>query len=316
MSISAYIRSHALDYVLCVVAASALSFTVCSAYYATQPLQAYPFAFVAACALILVLLFAIAYNTRTIVVGGLAFAGLVVAAAVWCVLSNPNMLPLEDVEGNRLLVLLPLVLTPLGVFLLSRRRVGCIILILLGAYICAIIEYLYWYNHIMAAALFLVGAIALLVVRNYSDTVQRAQAGQVAFGSVGITGLGMVLLAALAATSLYILVIAPLNPPSLQVKLFTEYRSAEEIEVFGTGSTVSDASGQDGNLSHGEEQESSQQASSNLFDSLANQALQMLGMDTNLYGDDGTSTMLSPKLVLFFIILGLLLLLALLAYIL
>ena len=235
-----YIKNSLLDCLLCIVASSALSYTACSGFYATQPYQDVwgTLLIVGICAVLTVALFAISLTRTSRLIGGIALAVVVLAAFGAAVATSSVLAPMEDAEGNNLYLAFCLLTPPIATFLLSRHKLACVLLIVVGVLFCGVIEYLYWYGHIVAFALFLVSSITLYVYRTYQSSLLNSESEHLAFGSVTAAGLALALVAVGAGIGLFVGAIAPLEPPNMVVKLITEHYRAEEKEVRGIGSTA------------------------------------------------------------------------------
>lgn len=226
----------AFDILFCTLSSSALAYTLCSAFYATQPFQQMVWLIVLACFVVTFALYVVALRAR--LVGGIVFGVAALAAIVACALASPVESVLDDEVGNYTLFALIAVLTPLLTFLLSRKRASMVLLVVLGVYLCAVIEYLYWYGHVAAFLLFVGGCVALLVYRSYQLAVIGSDSDALAFPIVSVSGAVLVALALALSAGVFVLVVEPLDPPNLIVKLITEHVRLDEEEVRGTGDAV------------------------------------------------------------------------------
>lgn len=301
MSLERYLKGGVWEMLLCIAAASALSYTVCSAFYASLPLQEQPLLIVAGCAVACVALFLAAYNVRTAVFGGIGIA--VALAAVFAVLAvqAPGM-PLEDVEGNLALAFAMVMLPAVAAFLFSRRKATTVVFIVGGIYLCAIIEYLYWRGLVVALAVFLVAGVALLVYKSYQVTLKRTDAGWVKFSPIAVVALAVALIALALGWLVWTYAIEPLDPPREQVKLIVEYRKAPEIEESGVGGETPEGGSVGGDLANGDEVESDETAMSTPLEMLQGGLLELLGFDVRDRGDEGQTTQLFPPELLALIV--------------
>ena len=233
-----YVKTSLIECVLCIVASTCLAYTACSGFYATQGYQdATGIALTALiCAALTCALFAVAYSRRTVLIGVPILVALVVGALVASVATSLVATPMEDVAGNRLYYALCTIVPCVAVFLLSRKKVGCIVLIVCGVALCAAVEYLYWYGHVASFLLFLVAAATLYVYRGYQASLLASESVRLAFGSITLCALALAGVAVLAGVGLFAGVIAPLGPGNITVKLVTEHYRADELEVRGIGS--------------------------------------------------------------------------------
>ena len=237
----AFLKNSIWDLALCIVASTALCFTVCSAFYATQPYQDAPGVALMAggCAALTLALLMASRSLRAMLVGALAIFAAIVGVLVACFQTSTAASALEDVAGNNVYLALCVVASSALVFVLSRWRAGAVALIVVGVFACATVEYLYFYGHVAAFAVFLVSAVALYAYRTYQVSLLNSESEHLAFGSVTFSGIALAAVAVACAAGLFALAIAPLDPPNLVVKLFTEEYRADEVEVRGVGDITS-----------------------------------------------------------------------------
>ena len=307
MGFFAYLKSSCWDFLLCALAASGLAYTVFSGFYASQPLQSAPWAIALACMAALMLLFCIAYRTTTAIAGSIAVVVVVGIAVVALQGTNPGVSPVDDVEGNFTIALLSFIVVVTGVFLLSRQVSGCVILLVLGVVVCAVVEYLYRYGHVLALAVFFAGAVGLLAFRYYQKGIADSDTERLSFSSVSIAALAMCAIALGFSFGVYKVVVEPLDPPGVEMKLIVEYRRAEEVEIAGTGAISAEFGG-----GQTEEQDEESQDEFTAPDTFPDNILYALGLTSEQIGNAGTATLLERivKLALF-AILALLLVIAL-----
>lgn len=234
------LKNYIWDFVLCVVISVALAYTLCSAFYSTQVFQnpagiAIMSAFAA---VICAALLATSFSTRMRVFGaiGVALCAVIALAVAGSTSAGGN--PMDDATGNNLYFAIIAIAVPVLVYAFSRRRGLAILLLIVGVFLCAVVEYLYWYHHVVAFIVFLVAAIAMVVYRTYQRSVLHSDTDTLAFTSVTASGVGLALVAVLVGGGLFALVIAPLNPPNLVVKLITEHYRVQTEEVKGVGNTT------------------------------------------------------------------------------
>ena len=235
-----YLKNAFIDCILCILVSSALAYTACSGFYSTQPYQDLTgtLIIIAICAGVTIVLFLVSLNRMTRIVGSIVFgfviAGLFAAAAATSTVETP----MDDSSGNNLYLAFCTLMPPLVVYQLSRRKATCVLLAVFGVLLCAVIEYLYWYGHVVAFILFLVGVIALYVYRTYQKSLLNSESEHLAFMSVTAAGLTVALVAVGIGVGVFSGIIAPLEPPNMVIKLITEHYRAEEREVRGVGSSA------------------------------------------------------------------------------
>ena len=233
-----YIKNSLIDCVLCIIASTCLAYTACSGFYSTQLYQDVLGTVLTAalCAALSLGLFAATLNRRTSFIGVPVVVAVIVAALVASVATSSVSNPADDAVGNHLYYAGCIILPTLATFLLSRRRTGCLALIVIGVLLGGLIEYLYWYGHVVAFLVFLIAAALLYIYRVYQVSLLDSESEALAFVPVTAAGFAICAVAVLAGFGLFTGVIAPLQPPSMTVKLVTEHYRANELEVRGIGS--------------------------------------------------------------------------------
>lgn len=183
-------------------------------------------------ALLQAVLYAGAYrrgNLPFAAAGFLLAGGAVVAVGL---LTSAGADPLADVEENHLALCAVLVVVNLLVFVLSRRTAGMLVLAAASLVTCALVEYLYAAGLVVPSVGLAACLAALLIVRGYARGVGGADAVErPAWLAAALTAVAAVLAALGIAALAWALVVAPLNPGHVELKLFTEYRSYETVEV-------------------------------------------------------------------------------------
>ncbi len=173
------------------------------------------------------------------VAGGAVFALLAVGILVWGVASSGEAGALADDESAHVAPALVLVLANLLAYLLSRRMGGLFALALITLATFGFVEYAYQSALTVPSVAAYFCLAALLMVRNHALSVRAA--GEAAHGSYGRAA-GAALITAAACTAVAVavwtLVIAPLAPGRVDVKLFTEYRSPETVLVTNPTQTI------------------------------------------------------------------------------
>ena len=230
-----YAKHSVWDFVLCAIASSALCYSSLIAFLATVPFQEAPWVIAGLCTLVTAALFIVAYNFTTALVGSIALVAVFCVSAGVCWSLSPASVPFEDVVGNNVFLVFEVALSSVAVFVLSRRKPLVIVLLVGGLILCASLEYLYWNGQFVSAGLFCMATICLYAYRNYQLSLIGSDSEDISFGSstfaAGVVGLLSVLL----ATGVFMLVIAPLEPPNVTVKLLTKHMRVDEKHVAGTG---------------------------------------------------------------------------------
>lgn len=268
MSYGAYLRTCALEFLLCAVMALGLGLNVVQAFHIPQEEAANVALVLVATMVPLACCFLAGYSKRSLLIG---VPLIVVSIAVYLfALSQitPTALFVEGYE-NRALVFIVLLPLSFIVYLFARTRLGLIIAFVAGGVTCGAIQFLYDMNLVVPTVAYLAACATLYVLKSSPVPLQpssfsnegsavRGGRGTIsthassegtsnvtssfarALGSDAasripraVMALGLVAASALLSVGLFALVIAPLNPPAHELKLITEYYSLEEVHVSG-----------------------------------------------------------------------------------
>ncbi|MGN0039078.1 MAG: hypothetical protein ACI36Y_08110 [Coriobacteriales bacterium] len=162
----------------------------------------------------------------------------IVAAAlvvVVCMALSSGAQPYADEEGNYLSLGLAAIVVTLLCFLLTRTLAGCLAWFAASSLICSMAQAFFMGEDLLLSFVAAVCALALVVYRNFSLSVRGAQLASKGAGAHAFAAsLAPALLCAVAALAVWALVIAPLSPGVLSIKLFTEYKQLPIEEYVGT----------------------------------------------------------------------------------
>lgn len=227
------------DLVLCAIASSSLCYSCLIAFIATKAYQPTPWLVVLFCTVVVALLFVIARNFLTSIVGSiiLVVATCVCAGVFWSLSSAESLF--DDVVGNDAYLVLMVVLVSVVVFVLSRRKALILVLLIGGLALCATMEYLYWEGQVIALILFCVSVACLYAYRNYQGKLLGSDSERISFGSTTVAAGIIGIMSVLLAIGVFALIIAPQDPPSLPLKLLTKHVRINEEHVIGTGDEMS-----------------------------------------------------------------------------
>lgn len=235
MRFSDYLKHALWDFVLVFACSMALGYTALNGFYVDQALQHSPVPALVTAVEVL-LLFGIGFKKKLLLPGGIAYGVLAVAACVVAAASSADA-GLTDTEGNNLIFMLCLLVTGTVPYLLSRTRAGSAVLLIAGVFTCGWIQFFYQFDELAWALVFLCCALALIVYKNYQLSARTATSlRHIAFALGFAMALAAVAVAVGISALLWFAVIAPLNPGVLDVKLVTEYRALETVQVHGTSS--------------------------------------------------------------------------------
>lgn len=231
---SAYLKSAVWDLVLVAVVSAALSYIALTGFYVDPGLQYGPLPAVVA-AVCCIALTLVARNRRTALIGGIVYGACLLVAWVVCGALTPGGQVFVDNESNYLIFSMVTTLVPTLCFLVTRKRVGAALLFVFGAFLCALIQLLYERSEVLWVVVFLLGALSLIIFKNYQQSLRTATTVRSASMLPGfcVALVAGVLVCGLGA-GIWYGIIAPQDPQAVQIKLITEYRALETRQVVGT----------------------------------------------------------------------------------
>ena len=250
--LKSFLAASAFDFALVLAASTALVFTVSYGFLSANAYRGNVALVAGICAPLLLCLFAGAWSKRAVVFSALATA-LVAACIVGVAAAlTPEGVPLfvaaddwasngalNDVEENYVIFACVAVVAPVLVFLLSRRRVGLVALLVVGTAACGLIQFLYrdWlsaHGGLAAASALLAAIVGLFVYQSYRASVREAaRARRTAFAPA--FGYALLIGAVCVACGLGVFygVVDGLALQTPEVKLFERYAAQPEEEVEG-----------------------------------------------------------------------------------
>ena len=226
-----FLKNSVWDILLCTVLIFAAATTVYSGFYVPVD-QIRQYAVTAGVAFALVLLLTIAsYNKMSIVIGIIAFvlgfAGLIAAAVV----SGSNLF--ADSEDNPFMRYLIIAVCAVIIFLLTRFRVGAVLLFPAGVIALCMTEFMYESRHLACLFLFLTASCMMVIYRNYMHNVLHSRTIKSAQFSAVFFALILSLLVAGAGSGIYYGIVTALNPQARELKLITKHLSLDVMERIG-----------------------------------------------------------------------------------
>ena len=241
-----FLRSSIFDYVLVLVVAAALTFTVSFAFYSASGLRSNIVFTVVITAILLVPLYAGAWSKRALtpaIIGYIVLAIAVIAGISFMAPESTELFvdgQINDTDSNYAIYGIVVVVVPVLVYLLSRRTWGVAVLLFAVALACGSVQFLYrdWISTqpgTAAAILAFAGTGALFVVQGYRQGVLRARhVKRTAFGASFLFGVGLAALCSALAVGLYFLIIPNLGLSTIDIKPFQDYYQRPVIEYDGT----------------------------------------------------------------------------------
>ncbi len=230
---SLYFKSSIWDFVLVLLASLGMSYTLLNCFYVDPDLQHGPIPGIV-CAVLLLVLFVLASDRRVARIGGPLFGVALVVSWIVAASLTPDGAYLVDNESNYLIFVMVTTLVPVACFLLSRKLAFAALLFIAGAFLGALVQFLYRQFDVVWSFMFVAAALALVVYKNYQMSLRTSTSvKKVAFAPGFAVALATTAVAVGLGCGIWFGVIAPLNPPAVEIKLLTEYRALETIRVKG-----------------------------------------------------------------------------------
>lgn len=226
------VKFVAAEYALLFAVCCSACLLVASGFVSGDAFMQNPLLIACVCACELVVLFALA-SSRRWALAGIAIVPVLVAVSLLVASNFWGGSVFDDAAGNPCPVMLASQVTTLLVFLLTRSRKGIAALALLSVMVIGYVQFVF---HEGRAAEVLVYALALVAVAAYKQFEVSRRVGRMSKkGSLAATAFCAV--AALVAVGLgvgvYASVVAPLNPPTMEIKLIREYVALPTVQMKG-----------------------------------------------------------------------------------
>ena len=185
--------------------------------------------------LVLCLMLYFAAGMKSRVAGTVLFAVVAALLVVAALGASAGEAVYADEEGNYLyFVLVPLV-SCAACFLLSRTLAGSMAWFVAASFSCSVIQAFYQSGELVLSVVAAIGSVALVVYRNFSIGVRGAQLKDGSASRMALpVSVAPAIITAGIALVMWFVVIAPLSPGVLDVKLITEYFRLPIEEYVGT----------------------------------------------------------------------------------
>lgn len=217
--------------VLFLSAATILTFS--QGFYIPDSIADNVFLAFAVSAVVLAFCFAGNYNRRTMVIFTVIY---LVILAVFLLVLRSRGTDIVDEEGSESAVYIYYIsalVIPTLLFLLSRFRVGIVVLFLAGIYMYALMEFLKFETRVIYLLIYIIGSIVLFLLRQYRIMTMKNSTVNPEFGKFSGTTTATSLVALGLAVLLFIGIVRPLNPPSADMKLITRLMNYDVLEMLG-----------------------------------------------------------------------------------
>lgn len=240
-----FLRGSAFDLVLVLVASVTLAMAVSYAFNSAPALKTNVFLIAAVELPLLVILYAGSWSKRAVAwsaVAAVVYA--IVVVAVFCALS-PSSTPVfangavNDSEDSYFVFALVVLAVTAIVYLLSRRRIGSVVLLIGGVIAFEVVQFLYrdWLSAQNGTVVFLVGLVALIalyVFQNYRSSIYHARRiKKTSFAAASGTAVVLSVVCVGIGALVFFGVIAGLGLSTPQIKPFKDYFTRPVIEYSG-----------------------------------------------------------------------------------
>jgi hypothetical protein len=231
---SHYCKSRLGEYFFSLCVAVSLIYVIASGFLMDDVWSGKLSAILPLSALVLLLCYLAAY--RRWMTGGAVVVGVILAAAVVIYCQQNHPLADETANSTFLYLLITLLVTVL-VYLLGRSRWGTVALFLVGTLIAAGAHFLQFPAPLWSVVVIPTGVIGIFLCRVYLVGLKQALLGREAHWKTWVQSGLLCLLTLALAGGIYGGIIAPLDPPTQELKLISVLRSMESLQVLGVSTT-------------------------------------------------------------------------------
>ena len=227
-----YYRDHIWDMVCCWLLSTGLVLNVFAGYDSPDPkIGNLPLIFLI-CAVLTVILFLAGFNKKT-TVAGIGTGVALTLAALFYVRSSGSLAEEAHIDQNPALFWMVVIGTTAVCYLLSRWRIGTVLLLVIGVIMTAAFSFLDYPVHFIGFLMFIAGTIVIFLYRVYSLSLLSAYTGNVRFHRFGAQSAALALAVMILAGGIYQGIIVPMNPPTQELKLITVLQSFDLLEKLG-----------------------------------------------------------------------------------
>ncbi|MCD8316414.1 MAG: hypothetical protein LUB61_03285 [Eggerthellaceae bacterium] len=232
--IKRYLLHAVWDFIFVCLMSLSLCYVIFDGFYVDPELQ---YSIIPAIGVIICLLglYFITQSRKTMFIGGICYGVAVIIVWIISAALTPADTLFIDYESNYLIYWMIITLTPTLTFLITRTHAGSIIMFVVGSFLLAFLQLFYDRYPIGWTIIFILTSLALVIYKNYQGSL-RSSAGveRVRFLPGFLVSICSVVVSVGLAVAVWFLIIAPLNPQAADIKLITEYRALETVQVRGT----------------------------------------------------------------------------------
>lgn len=247
-----FLRAHVFDFLLVLFLSTTLVYVVSYAFYSAGDIRSNPPLCAVLMMPLLVCLYSCGWSKRALVPGSIASAVVSLAMIAIAYALTPSDVPLfvadeiatssgsiNDDSANYVIFAFVEVIVPVLVFLLSRRRIGLVFLLVASVLSCGVIQFLYRdfmteQGGLIAATLALAFVAALFVHQSYKSSIMSASRVRGAnFAKAFGFSLAIGALSACIGLAVFYGAIAGMGLMTPEVKLFEHHVSVPIDEEEG-----------------------------------------------------------------------------------
>ncbi|MCD8208124.1 MAG: DUF4129 domain-containing protein [Bacteroidales bacterium] len=222
------------DWILCVLAGTGLSMNVVQSFLLPEGLSRNGWMAALVCAVVAAILVLCSYNRVTMIVSSVvAGAGVIAVMVLGYFKVIPALTEAKDPEENTLIWYIVVAACAAVVYLLARTRITSWILLILGALAVAYFAILEYTVYLWAALLFLFAAGAWICFIGYRKNVLKYSSMRTAFVPMTLWAGGVALICLLVGSLVWWGVIRPIDPPTQDLTMLTDYLELQRLEALG-----------------------------------------------------------------------------------
>ncbi len=227
-----YYRNHLWDILFCFLMSAGLALNVFAGYDSSDARTQSILPIALVCAVCILILFAAGYNRQTML-AGIAAAVIFIIGVLLIVRSAGVFRGESSIDDNPALFWMVTIAVSAICYLLSRWRIGILVLMVAGAVMTAAFCFLEYPVHLPGYLVFFASVILVYLYRVYDISLLASYTGNVRYTRYAAQSTALVLVVALAAGGIYAGIIRPLDLPTQELKLITRLESLEILQKVG-----------------------------------------------------------------------------------
>ncbi len=219
------------DWILCILASVGLGMNVAQSFLLPEALSEDVLRLTLVCAAVVTVMIVLSYSKITTILSAVAVAaGFIVLLYLAYAGTVTGFTESADAEANGRLWYLMAILCAAAVYLLSRTRITSWLLLIVGALAAAYFQLLEYTVYLWAALLFLFSVGAWICFVRYRRNMMKISAMRTAFVPMALWSAGVSLLCLAVGGLLWWGIVRPLQPPTQDMILLTEYLEYNRIQ--------------------------------------------------------------------------------------